>query len=166
LVRKFQETNRAAVPFRSVILRQTPYDEADLPSRVLWRRLISDQLIPCPILFYPIDAWSDRFRSISPPLYGSNVLDGISLFMASSLSRCNSMGAIPGLDSSSRRRGLYISPATVKLNHVFEQDRQRQQKQDGVKAQEPATTPQGKGKPRLLLMGQRRYECALFFGLA
>ncbi|KAH8909969.1 hypothetical protein BR93DRAFT_443047 [Coniochaeta sp. PMI_546] len=76
--------------------------------------------------------------------------------MASSLSRCNSTGAIQAPDSSPRRRGLYISPATVKLNHVFEQNRQRQQKHEGVKGQETSATPQGKGKPRLLLMGQRR----------
>jgi Ras-related GTP-binding protein C/D len=77
---------------------------------------------------------------------------------SSSLSRCNSMDAISAPKSSPRRRGLYISPATVKLNHLFEQNRQRQQKKDGAKVQEPAAAPQGKGKPRLLLMGQRRYE--------
>lgn len=36
------------------------------------------------------------------------------------------------------------------------ENRQQQQKKDGVKAQEPTAAQQAKGKPRLLLMGQRR----------
>ena len=49
----------------------------------------------------------------------------------------------------------YISPAALNLHRVYEQNRQRLQKKDGAKAPDP-TTPQTKGKPRLLLMGQRR----------
>ncbi|KAM7205030.1 Gtr1/RagA G protein conserved region domain containing protein [Rhypophila sp. PSN 637] len=57
------------------------------------------------------------------------------------------------------RRGLvrWISPAVLNLERVYEQNRQRVQKKDGGKApagQSPV--PQTKGKPRLLLMGQRR----------
>ncbi|KAK4148607.1 hypothetical protein C8A00DRAFT_38818 [Chaetomidium leptoderma] len=49
----------------------------------------------------------------------------------------------------------YISAAALNLHRVYEQNRQRLQKQDGAKAPDP-TAPQTKGKPRLLLMGQRR----------
>lgn len=50
----------------------------------------------------------------------------------------------------------FISPAALNLSRVYEQNRQRIQKKDGPKVPDP-TTPQTKGKPRLLLMGQRRY---------
>ncbi|RYO83555.1 hypothetical protein DL764_009440 [Monosporascus ibericus] len=53
------------------------------------------------------------------------------------------------------RHSTFISPAQLNLTRVFEQDRQRQLKNDGAKAAEPSPD-QGKGKPRLLLMGQRR----------
>ncbi|KAK0736955.1 Gtr1/RagA G protein conserved region-domain-containing protein [Apiosordaria backusii] len=49
----------------------------------------------------------------------------------------------------------FISPAALNLSRVYEQNRQRIQKKDGPKVPDP-TTPQTKGKPRLLLMGQRR----------
>ncbi|KXX78027.1 GTP-binding protein gtr2 [Madurella mycetomatis] len=49
----------------------------------------------------------------------------------------------------------YISPAALNLHRVYEQNRQRLQKKDGAKVPDPMA-PQTKGKPRLLLMGQRR----------
>ncbi|KAK4650197.1 GTP-binding protein gtr2 [Podospora pseudocomata] len=49
----------------------------------------------------------------------------------------------------------FISPAALNLSRVYEQNRQRIQKKDGPKVPDPMT-PQTKGKPRLLLMGQRR----------
>ncbi|KAK3375062.1 Gtr1/RagA G protein conserved region-domain-containing protein [Podospora didyma] len=48
-----------------------------------------------------------------------------------------------------------MSPAVLSLQRIDEQNRQRLQKKDGAKAPDP-TTAQTKGKPRLLLMGQRR----------
>ncbi|GAB1320465.1 GTP-binding protein gtr2 [Madurella fahalii] len=57
---------------------------------------------------------------------------------------------------SSRPRPIrYISPAALNLHRVYEQNRQRLQKKDGAKVPDPMA-PQTKGKPRLLLMGQRR----------
>ncbi|KAJ2907195.1 uncharacterized protein MKZ38_006489 [Zalerion maritima] len=53
----------------------------------------------------------------------------------------------------------YISPASLNLTHVYEQNRQRVQKQDGTKAEGgggPSGQGAARGKPRLLLMGQRR----------
>ncbi|KAK3943006.1 GTP-binding protein gtr2 [Diplogelasinospora grovesii] len=64
-----------------------------------------------------------------------------------------------GEAGSARLRGnsvKYVSPATLRLERVYEQNRQRLQKEDGARVPDPATTPQIKGKPRLLLMGQRR----------
>jgi len=57
-----------------------------------------------------------------------------------------------------RSRVRYLSPASLKLGHVFEQNRQRLQHRDGGKQPELVAPPLTKGKPRLLLMGQRRYE--------
>ncbi|KAK0621323.1 Gtr1/RagA G protein conserved region-domain-containing protein [Bombardia bombarda] len=53
-------------------------------------------------------------------------------------------------------RHTYISPAILNLERVYEQNRQLLQKKDGAKVPDPITIPQTKGKPRLLLMGQRR----------
>ncbi|KAF4631794.1 hypothetical protein G7Y89_g6332 [Cudoniella acicularis] len=50
----------------------------------------------------------------------------------------------------------HISPAQLNLERVYEQNRLSVQKKDGLKAPEPAPGPAAKGKPRLLLMGQRR----------
>jgi Ras-related GTP-binding protein C/D len=55
-----------------------------------------------------------------------------------------------------RDRVRYITPAKLNLERVYEQNRQRVQKRDGVKPLEPTPGPVAKGKPRLLLMGQRR----------
>ncbi|KAL2124349.1 hypothetical protein VTJ04DRAFT_714 [Mycothermus thermophilus] len=49
----------------------------------------------------------------------------------------------------------YVSPAVLNLHRVYEQNRQRLQKKDGVRVPDP-TAVHTKGKPRLLLMGQRR----------
>lgn len=51
----------------------------------------------------------------------------------------------------------HISPAQLNLERVYEQNRINIQKIDATKAPEPAPGPAAKGKPRLLLMGQRRY---------
>ncbi|AEO57765.1 hypothetical protein MYCTH_2079857 [Thermothelomyces thermophilus ATCC 42464] len=67
-------------------------------------------------------------------------------------------GAAPADTSSGLSRPYpirYISPAALNLHRVYEQNRQRLQKKDGAKVPDP-TAPQTKGKPRLLLMGQRR----------
>ncbi|TVY45175.1 GTP-binding protein [Lachnellula subtilissima] len=50
----------------------------------------------------------------------------------------------------------HISPAQLNLERVYEQNRINIQKKDATKAPEPAPGPAAKGKPRLLLMGQRR----------
>lgn len=50
----------------------------------------------------------------------------------------------------------HISPAQLNLERVYEQNRLNAQKKDVAKAPEPAPGPAAKGKPRLLLMGQRR----------
>ena len=52
----------------------------------------------------------------------------------------------------------HISIAQLNLERVHEQNRLNVQKRDGVKAPEPAPGAAAKGKPRLLLMGQRRFE--------
>ncbi|KAI1263954.1 Gtr1/RagA G protein conserved region-domain-containing protein [Xylariaceae sp. FL1019] len=48
------------------------------------------------------------------------------------------------------------TPAQMNLTRVFEQNQQRQQKNDGARAPEQPSDVAAKGKPRLLLMGQRR----------
>jgi Ras-related GTP-binding protein C/D len=50
----------------------------------------------------------------------------------------------------------HISPAQLNLERVHEQNRLNAQKRDAGKAPEPAPGAAAKGKPRLLLMGQRR----------
>jgi len=66
------------------------------------------------------------------------------------------------LDAGALRSRLakYQSPAALKLYRVYEQNRQRLSKDDGAIAvkvpDSTATIPQPRGKPRLLLMGQRR----------
>jgi Ras-related GTP-binding protein C/D len=50
----------------------------------------------------------------------------------------------------------HISLAQLNLKRVHEQNRINVQKRDGVKAPEPSPGTAAKGKPRLLLMGQRR----------
>jgi hypothetical protein len=50
----------------------------------------------------------------------------------------------------------HISPAQLNLERLYEQNRLNVQKKDAAKAPEPAPGPAAKGKPRLLLMGQRR----------
>jgi Ras-related GTP-binding protein C/D len=50
----------------------------------------------------------------------------------------------------------HISPAQLNLERVYEQNRLNIPKKDGAKAVEPAPGTAAKGKPRLLLMGQRR----------
>lgn len=50
----------------------------------------------------------------------------------------------------------HISPAQLNLQRVHEQNRLNVQKQNAGKVPEPAPGPAAKGKPRLLLMGQRR----------
>jgi Ras-related GTP-binding protein C/D len=51
----------------------------------------------------------------------------------------------------------HISPAQLNLERVYEQNRLNVQKKDAAKAPAPAPGSAAKGKPRLLLMGQRRY---------
>jgi len=53
----------------------------------------------------------------------------------------------------------HISPAQLNLERVYEQNRLEVQKKDATKGPEPAPGPAAlaQGKPRLLLMGQRRY---------
>lgn len=50
----------------------------------------------------------------------------------------------------------HISPAQLKLERVYKQNRLNVAKRDASKAPELAPGPAQKGKPRLLLMGQRR----------
>lgn len=53
----------------------------------------------------------------------------------------------------------YVSAAALNLERVYEQNRARLQQRDGALSptSEQVTAIAGKGKPRLLLMGQRRY---------
>lgn len=53
----------------------------------------------------------------------------------------------------------YVSAAALNLERVYEQNRARLQQRDGALSPtvDQATANAGKGKPRLLLMGQRRY---------
>jgi len=53
----------------------------------------------------------------------------------------------------------HISPAQLNLERVYEQNRLEVQKKAVTKTPEPAPGPAAvaQGKPRLLLMGQRRY---------
>lgn len=56
-----------------------------------------------------------------------------------------------------RRHSSVLSPAQLNLERLYVQNRARQQQNDGAKATEPSTPgAPAKGKPRLLLMGQRR----------
>jgi len=50
----------------------------------------------------------------------------------------------------------HISPAQLNLERVYEQNRLNAQKRDAATVQELAPGTAAKGKPRLLLMGQRR----------
>ena len=50
----------------------------------------------------------------------------------------------------------HISPAQLNLERVYEQNRLNVSKKDSTRVPEPAPGPAAKGKPRLLLMGQRR----------
>ena len=50
----------------------------------------------------------------------------------------------------------HISRASLSLERLYEQNRANIQKKDATKTPEPAPGPAAKGKPRLLLMGQRR----------
>lgn len=52
----------------------------------------------------------------------------------------------------------HISPAQLNLERVYEQNRLNAQKKDVATAPGPAPGLAAKGKPRLLLMGQRRYS--------
>lgn len=76
--------------------------------------------------------------------------------MSSALSRCSTI-TVASAEPLPQHRGTHISLASLKLERVYEQNRQRQQKKEGAKAPELSATEQAKGKPRLLLMGQRRY---------
>lgn len=51
----------------------------------------------------------------------------------------------------------HISPAQLNLERAHEQNRINVQKKDAAKVSDLAPGPAAKGKPRLLLMGQRRY---------
>lgn len=50
----------------------------------------------------------------------------------------------------------YISPASLNLELLHEQNRAALQKKDATKVVDPAPGVAAKGKPRLMLMGQRR----------
>ncbi|KAK7751790.1 GTP-binding protein gtr2 [Diatrype stigma] len=73
--------------------------------------------------------------------------------MSSKLRGYDASGAGPS-DQPGRRLSTLITPAQLNLTRVFEQDRQRQLNNNGTKAAE-SSPDQTKGKPRLLLMGQR-----------
>jgi hypothetical protein len=59
------------------------------------------------------------------------------------------------------RHSHIISLARMSLTRVYEQNRQREQRREGAKPPELAPEPATKAKPRLLLMGQRRYGLKL-----
>jgi Ras-related GTP-binding protein C/D len=87
------------------------------------------------------------------------LLESVGLVFIMSSASTEDGGDVPAgmTGGPSRPRPIrFISPATLNLHRVYEQNRQRLQKKDGAKVPDP-TTPQTKGKPRLLLMGQRRY---------
>ncbi|KAI1247149.1 hypothetical protein MGN70_011035 [Eutypa lata] len=74
--------------------------------------------------------------------------------MASKLSGHDASEADPRKQLE-RRPSTFITPAQLNLTRVIKQDRQRQLKNNDAKSTEPSPD-QAKGKPRLLLMGQRR----------
>lgn len=49
-----------------------------------------------------------------------------------------------------------LSEASLSLERIQKQNRANMQKKDSSKTIEPSPASTGKGKPRLLLMGQRR----------
>ena len=53
--------------------------------------------------------------------------------------------------------GGRLSPAKLNLQRVYEQNLRGAPKNDASKQTDPAAGLPAKGKPRLLLMGQRRY---------
>ncbi|POR37187.1 GTP-binding protein gtr2 [Tolypocladium paradoxum] len=57
---------------------------------------------------------------------------------------------------TSHSRSGTMSPATLNLRRIHEQTGTRPQTKDAPKAVDPAPAQPTKGKPRLLLMGQRR----------
>ncbi len=71
-----------------------------------------------------------------------------------------------GSGSASPHRGQvkFLSPALLNLERVHEQNLQRIQKRDGA-GKQPELIPElpAKGKPRLMLMGQRRYGKQVVF---
>lgn len=84
------------------------------------------------------------------------------LVLPSSCSIMSSAGSSRSFSAPStpRRPNVkYLSAATLNLERVYEQNRARLQQRDGALSptNEQASANAGKGKPRLLLMGQRRY---------
>ena len=75
--------------------------------------------------------------------------------MSSPLSGRDIAGAGPS-EQPERRLSTYVTPAQLNLTHIFEQDRQRQLNNNGGAKAAELSPDQAKGKPRLLLMGQRR----------
>lgn len=95
----------------------------------------------------------------SPLFYSRRLLpaDCTSLCLAMSSPNPSSTLSPPGTPRRSNVK--YVSAAALNLERVYEQNRARLQQRDGALSptSEQATANAGKGKPRLLLMGQRRY---------
>ena len=68
----------------------------------------------------------------------------------------NGGGEDPGSPSPLPLELGQMSPAQLNLQRVYEQSRQGVPKKDVSKSAEPAPTLPAKGKPRLLLMGQKQ----------
>ena len=98
-------------------------------------------------------------RACSPLSVQLSLLSPVPFTMSSNASSqpSSTVGSIYG--SAPRRSCVrYLSPASLKLGRVFEQNRQRLQQKDGGKQPDVMAPLPTKGKPRLLLMGQRRYS--------
>lgn len=107
-------------------------------------RVENGQLSVAVLLKYPlVYSWfCDRFACYS-------------IMSSAGLSRTSSAPGTP------RRSNVkYVSAAALNLERVYEQNRARLQQRDGALSptNEQAFANAGKGKPRLLLMGQRRYS--------
>lgn len=122
------------------------------PSTCILHRALGVWLLPCQIENGP-STHMHRYTTLLhfvPPFSHS-------IMSSAGPSRSSSASGAP------RRPNVkYVSAAALNLERVYEQNRARLQQRDGASSptNEQASANAGKGKPRLLLMGQRRCDPA------